>query len=132
MKYLHVFVDTNVFMHGFEMGIKLEDDLRALISKGFNIFVHPLVEAEIMELLLEKGKIGQQANVAMNMLSHFNSYADTRNYVGTDIAVLKAAKREKGIVVTLDKNLRDRCIKQNVNVISSFKKGRLKLFGYID
>jgi rRNA-processing protein FCF1 len=132
MNYLSVFVDTNVFMHGFEIGIKLEDDLKALINKGFNILIHPSVEAEIIELLLDKGKIGQQANVAMNMLSHFNPYEDTRNYVGTDIAILRSAKREKGIVVTLDKILRDRCIKQNVNVISSFKKGRLKLFGYID
>jgi len=132
MKHIRVFVDTNVFMHGFEIGIKLEDDLKSLINKGFEIFVHPLVEAEIIELLLEKGKIGQQANVAMNMLSRFNSYEDTRSYAGTDIAVLKSAKREKGILVTLDKNLRDRCIKQNVNVISSFKKGRLKLYGYID
>ncbi len=132
MTYLHVFVDTNIFMHGFEIGIKLEDDLRALISRGFTIFVHPMVEDEIMELLLEKGKIGQQANVAMNMLSQFNSYEDKREYVGTDIAVLRSAKREKGLVVTLDKKLRDRCMKQNVNVISSFKKGRLKLYGYID
>ena len=132
MKKIPVFLDTNILLHSMELGINIERDLQSLINRSFIVYIHPLVEAEIINMLLEDGKLGQQANVAMKLMAYFDSYTDERKYFGADISLLRSAKRDGGLVLTLDKELRDRCIRDKVPVISSFKKGRLKLFGWID
>ncbi len=132
INYVPVFIDTNVLLHAMDLGINIVEDLKTVINKGFEIIIHPMVEAEIIEALMDTGKLGRQARFAMKLMSSFESYYDPREYDGTDICLLISAKRNKGCVFTLDKGLRDRCIAEGVCVISSYKKGKLKLHGYID
>lgn len=127
---IQIFLDTNVLMHADKLHMNIEDAIENLIGKSVEILIHPLVEAEIIDSLLEKGKKGNIANFAMKMMSLFTPYLDDREYSGTDTAVLLSAKREGGIVFTLDLALKKRCSAQGIPVISSFIKGKLKLYGF--
>lgn len=117
-------------MHADKLHMNIEDAIENLIGKSVEILIHPLVEAEIIDSLLEKGKKGNIANFAMKMMSLFTPYLDDREYSGTDTAVLLSAKREDGIVFTLDLALKKRCLAQGIPVISRFIKGKLKLYGF--
>lgn len=126
-----IFLDTNALMHSIELGINIKEHINRLVDRSYVILVHPMVLAEIMDLMLEDGKTGRQAKLAMQLSSLFRSYEDDRTYDGTDVCLLYSAMREEGVVFTYDKELRDRCVKHNVPVISLFKKGNMKLFGHI-
>ncbi|MCY3410325.1 MAG: hypothetical protein INQ03_01700 [Candidatus Heimdallarchaeota archaeon] len=126
---MKVFLDTNVLLHADTLTQSIEDSIRTLIGVQVEILIHPAVEAEIIDSLLEVGKKGNQANFAMKFMSLFGQYLDEKEYSGTDTALLISAKREGACVFTLDLGLKRRCLANGVPVISSFKKGRLKLYG---
>ncbi len=125
---MKVFLDTNVLLHVEKLKVNIQDSIDNLIGNA-EILIHPMVEAEIISALLDKGKKGQQANLAMQLLSHFSQYLDDKEYPGTDTALLITAKRENGIVFTLDLALKKRCSNAGIPVISSYKFKRLKLYG---
>ncbi|MHA2098023.1 MAG: PIN domain-containing protein [Candidatus Kariarchaeaceae archaeon] len=130
-KILPIFIDTNVLLHHFEYKLNIEDAIERIISKKFEIYVHPMVEAEIIDALTKKGKIARQAKVAMQLISRYYGYKDKKGYHGADIALIKSAEREGGCVLTFDKDLKHRCKAQNIPVISVYRQGRLALTGEI-
>ncbi len=132
MTELAIFIDTNVLLHSSDYGLNIPDEISRLINSKFIIFVHPSVESEIINTLTTKGKSSRQARLAIQLSSRFQSYIDDKIFAGADQALLETAEKENGCVLTFDKGLKSKCIKRNVPVISFFKKGRLKLFGYVE
>lgn len=124
-----VFLDTNILYRADKFSLNIEDIIANLIGRSTEILIHPVVEAEIIGSLMEPGKIGLQANLAMKLLSLFTQYLDEREYNGPDTALFISAKRENATIFTLDQVLKKRCIRSGIPVISTFKKGRFKLYG---
>ncbi|MCE7736267.1 MAG: PIN domain-containing protein [Candidatus Heimdallarchaeota archaeon] len=127
-----IFIDTNVLLHHFEFKINIEEAINRIITRKYEIFVHRLVEEEILEALKKKGKVARNAKVAVQLMSRYKEYDDQIEYPGTDIALMEAAEKEKGCVLTFDKDLKQRCKLQGVAVISLYKQGRLSLVGEIE
>lgn len=127
-----IFIDTNVLLHHFEFKINIEEATNRVITRKYEIFVHRLVEVEILEALSKKGKIARNAKVAVQLMSRYKEYDDQIEYPGTDIALIQAAEKEKGCVLTFDKDLKRRCKSQGVAVLSLYKPGRLSLVGEIE
>ena len=65
-------------------------------------------------------------------MSRYKEYDDQIEYPGTDTALIQAAEKGKGCVLTFDKDLKRRCKLQGVAVISLYKPGRLVLVGEIE
>ncbi|MBS85336.1 MAG: hypothetical protein CME83_02070 [Candidatus Heimdallarchaeota archaeon] len=128
---LIILIDTNVLYHSDEYGIRIQDDVTKLIEKKSTIYVHSMVQSEILRDLTKNDKRARYAKFAMELINNFEQYEDDRIYDGTDVAILKTAKRVNGIVFTYDKKLKERCKKINVPVITNFRKGKLQLLGHV-
>lgn len=127
-----IFIDTNVLYHAVDYNYNILEKIKEIINVKFDIVIHPKVEEEIIDALTTKGKIAKQAKFAIQLIALFSRYNDYREYNGADTALLKAATREKGVIFTFDKELKERCVKNNIAVLTHYKIGRLQLIGYID
>ncbi|MFV2014254.1 MAG: PIN domain-containing protein [Candidatus Heimdallarchaeota archaeon] len=127
-----IFIDTNVLLHHFEFKINIEEAINRIVTKKYEIFVHRLVEMEILESLIKKGKVARNAKVAVQLMSRYKEYDDEVEYEGTDVALMQTAKKENGCVLTFDKDLKRRCLSRGIAVISLYKPGRLALTGQIE
>ena len=114
-----------------DYGINIEASVRQLVSKNWEIYVHTMVQQEIIRDLTDKSKRGLKAKLAVQLMTEFQPYDDDREYAGTDIALLETARRISGVVFTFDKELRDRCRKENIPVITHHAKGKVQLIGYV-
>ncbi|MHA2089907.1 MAG: hypothetical protein ACW98K_03530 [Candidatus Kariarchaeaceae archaeon] len=132
MKTIQIFIDTNVLLHSTEMRINITSAVQRVVDGKFDILVHPLVEGELIASLKQEGKLSRNASVAMGLTTEFSSYQDTRQYSGTDQALLRSARRDQGCVLTFDKDLVERCNKMKIPVITNYKKGRFHLVGHIE
>jgi len=126
-----ILLDTNVLYHSLDYGIQIQDAVRRLISRDWQIYVHSMVQAEIIKDLSAPNKLGRQAKFAMQLMTEFEPYEDDREYPGTDTALLETARRIGGVVFTYDKGLRDRCRAVDIPVITHHTKGKVQLIGYV-
>lgn len=122
-----IFIDTNVLLHHFDYKINIEEAINRILTRKYDIFVHRLVEAEIIEALTKKGKIGRNAKIAIQLMSRYKEYDDQVEHAGTDIALIESAQKENGCVLTFDKVLKHRCKARGIAVISHYKTGRFEL-----
>jgi len=126
-----ILLDTNVLYHALDYGIQIREAVARVVSKNFEIYVHTMVQKEILRDLNKPDKLGRQAKFAMQFMKEYENYEDNRSYTGTDTALLETARRINGVVFTFDKELRDRCKRENIPVITHHTTGKVQLVGYI-
>ncbi len=130
-KHLKIFIDTNVLLHAPEWKIRFLSELDRIIERKYAIYIHEKVFEELLEALDDKGALGKRAKLAIEMTPQFESYEDDEDYPGTDIALLNAAKKEGGAVLTFDKGLKKRCKKEGIPVVTNQGMRQLMVDGYI-
>lgn len=128
---LSIFIDTNVLIHSSEFKVNIQEQLLQIIFKKFQVVIHPLVFSELLEKAQNNTKTGKLAKLGLQLTYMYETYEDTAEYPGTDIALLIAAKREHGAVLTFDKELKNRCKQANVPVIYLKRGGQLMVVGFI-
>ncbi|MDH5401824.1 MAG: hypothetical protein OEZ01_11365 [Candidatus Heimdallarchaeota archaeon] len=129
---LIILIDTNVIYHAQEYKINIINKLDLLLNKKYKVVVHPCVESEIIDDLTAHNKNKLLAKFGIQYISNFESFNDPNQYNGTDIALLNTAKQVNGIVLTFDKILKQRCLKEGVAVITNTKSRNLQIFGYTE
>lgn len=128
---LTILIDTNVLMHINEYNMNLEDSISELISRKFEIAVHPMVVDEVITKLKSKGKEKRQAKFALQLMKMLKTLEDENTYTGTDTALLTFAKEQVCVVLTFDKILKERCRKEGIATLSLGKWDRMQLEGYV-
>ncbi len=118
-----VILDSSALMMPFEYSINLEDELTRLLGK-FQI----LVPKPIVEELISLSKIGKgrKKRLAKSALIFIKNYSIIDSEGRGDDSVLFLAKKYQGIVVTNDRDLRNRVKKSSLQTI--FLRGKKKLF----
>ncbi len=118
-----VILDSSALMMPFEYSINLEDELTRLLGK-FQI----LVPKPIVEELISLSKIGKgrKKRLAKSALIFIKNYSIINSEGKGDDSVLFLAKKYQGIVVTNDRDLRNRVKKSSLQTI--FLRGKKKLF----
>lgn len=102
-----IIVDSNALMMVFEFNIDLEGELDRLLGK-YQILIPKNIVDEL-NLLSQKGrgKKKQLAKAALKLLQRYD-IVDVDSNLDVDDAVILAAERYDGIVVTNDRELRKR------------------------
>ena len=125
-----IFIDTNVLLHCFNWKIRLQEQIESLVTTNYEILVHQLVHDEITQIQKSRNS-SKTVKFVLKLIETYNLYDDAQNYPDTDTALLETAKRERGVILTFDKNLMNRCKSAAVPVLYSGKK-KLTLIGYIE
>ena len=117
-----VILDSSGIMMLFEFSIDLEDELTRLLGKFQILVPKPILEE--LRFLSEQGK-GRKRTIAKPALDLIKRY-EIADADGTgDDSVLFLAKKLNGIVVTNDRDLRNRLKKAGLHTI--FLRGKQKL-----
>ena len=118
-----VILDSNSIMMLFEFSIDLEDELNKLIGKH-NIIIPKPIYGEL-EFLSKHGKGKKRiiAKASLKLISRYN-VVDIDEKTGDD-SVFSTARQTNGIVVTNDKELKNRLKKISISVI--FLRAKKKL-----
>lgn len=132
MNFLPIFIDTNVLLHAPEWKVRFISELDRIIPKHYKIFIHDRVFSELLDAYEQGGSLGRKAKLAIDMSPQFESYEDEEDYPGTDIAILSAAKKERGAVMTFDKRLKKRCKDEGIPVITIYGTRQLMVDGFIE
>ncbi|RMG42464.1 MAG: hypothetical protein D6732_00925 [Methanobacteriota archaeon] len=131
MKPLYIFIDTNVLMHAPEWKVRFVSELDRIIPYKYKIVIHERVFSELLDAYEQGGALGRRAKLAIDLSPQFESYEDDQEYPGTDAALLEAAKKEGGAVLTFDKGLKKRCKEAGVPVITIHGSRQLMIDGYL-
>ena len=120
-----VVIDTSAIMMLFEFSVDLEDELRRILG-AYKIVVPKSVIDELKFLAENsKGKKKQIAKPAVKLAEGFEKVSDNLN--NADDAVLFVAKKQKGIVFSNDKELRNRAKKEKIKTICLRSKNHLMI-----
>lgn len=128
---LKIFVDTNVLIHSTEWKVRVTESIDQMNIPKYELIIHPLVFHELMQASEEGGKLGKMAKLALHLASNYTFFEDDLEYAGTDVAILEAAAREQGVVLTFDKKLRERCQERDIPILYAKRHGGIQLIGYI-
>jgi len=118
-----VILDSSALMMPFEYSVNLEDELTRLLGKYQIIVPKPIVEELITLSKIGKGRKKRLAKSALVFIKNYN-IIDSEGK--GDDSVLFLAKKYQGIVVTNDRDLRNRVKKSSLQTI--FLRGKKKLF----
>jgi len=120
-----VVLDSSAILMLFEFSINLEHELTGLIGK-FRIVMPNSILKEL-QVLVQKGD-GRTARSAKASLKLVQKYdvEDSKDLDG-DNSVLFVAEKHNGIVVTNDKELKERAKKRKLHVVYLRGKGKLVL-----
>ena len=120
-----VILDTNALMMLFEFSLNLEEELTRIIGK----FIIIIPKTVLMELkhLSEKGK-GNKKIIAKSSLKLVNRY-EIVDVIGktVDDSVMTLAEKTNGIVLTNDKELKNRLKEKSLKVIILRAKKKLEI-----
>ncbi|MFX1297757.1 MAG: PIN domain-containing protein, partial [Promethearchaeota archaeon] len=119
-----VVLDSSAIMMLFEFNIDLEDELTRLLGK-FQVIVPSPIFIEL-KYLSEQGK-GKKRLIAKPSLKLIEKYEIIKTEETGDDSVLLLAKELNGIVITNDRNLRNRVKKIGLHTIYLRGKNRLVL-----
>jgi rRNA-processing protein FCF1 len=119
-----VILDSSSIMMLFEHSIDLEDELTRLLGKVEIIVPKPIVDELIC--LAENGK-GRKKRLAKPALKLIKDYKVIESEGKGDDSVLNLAKKLKAVVVTNDKELRNRIKQESLKTIYLRGKKRLVL-----
>ncbi len=122
MKMKTVILDTNALFIPLLFKIDLNEALYELIDEPFKIIILDVCIKELEEKLdNEKNpRLRNEIKFALAYSRNFEIYNSEEYPEGTDVdtIILREAKRKSAIVVTNDRKLRSRLIKNNIIVIS--------------
>ena len=118
-----VILDSSALMMPFEYSVNLEDELTRLLGKFQILIPKPIVEELISLSKIGKGRKKRLAKSALVFIKNYN-IIDSEGK--GDDSVLFLAKKYQGIVVTNDRDLRNRVKKSSLQTI--FLRGKKKLF----
>lgn len=118
-----VILDSSALMMPFEYSVNLEDELTRLLGKFSILVPKPIVEELIF---LSKNGKGRKKHLAKSALILIKNYNIIDSEGKGDDSVLFLAKKFQGIVVTNDRDLRNRVKKSSLQTI--FLRGKKKLF----
>ena len=118
-----VILDSSALMMLFEFQVDLEDELTRLVGKYHIIIPKPIYDE--LEFLSKhgRGKKRINAKASLKLVNRYN-VVDVEEKTGDD-SVFSLARQTKGIVVTNDKELKNRLKKISVSVI--FLRAKKKL-----
>ncbi len=119
-----VILDSSSIMMPFEYSINLEDELTRLLGKTNILIPKPIVEELIY---LSKNGKGRKKRLAKPALELIKNYKTIDSEGKGDDSVLFLAKKLKAIVVTNDRELRNRAKKESLQTIYLRGKKRLVL-----
>ena len=117
-----VILDSSAIMMLFEYSINLEDELTRLLGKVKILIPKPIVDELIF--LSENGK-GRKKRLAKPALELIKNYKIIESEGTGDDSVLFLAKRLHAVVVTNDKELRNRIKEESLKTI--FLRGKKRL-----
>jgi rRNA-processing protein FCF1 len=118
-----VILDSSALMTPFEFSINLEDELTRLLGKFSILIPKPIVDELIY---LSKNGKGRKKLLAKSALLLIKNYNIIDSEGKGDDSVLFLAKKFQGIVVTNDRELRNRVKKSSLQTI--YLRGKQKLF----
>lgn len=117
-----VILDTNALFIPLLFKIDLNEALYELIDEPFKIIIPDVCIKELEEKIdNEKNpRLRNEIKFALAYSRNFEIYNSEEYPEGTDVdtIILREAKRKSAIVVTNDRKLRSRLIKNNIIVIS--------------
>ena len=120
-----VVIDSSAIMMLFEFSIDLENELTRLLG-AYKIIVPRSVINELKFLANNaKGKKKQIAKPALKLAEDFELVNDTSK--NADDAVLAIAKKQKAVVFSNDKELRNRAKKEKLKTICLRSKNYLMI-----
>ena len=121
--YKTVILDSSAILMLFEFSIDLEKELTRLLG-NYRIVIPTSIVREL-EFLSEngRGKKKAKAKASLKLIKKYD--AIDADEMGGDDSILELAKKINGIVVTNDKELRDRLKKMSLSVI--FLRAKKKL-----
>jgi rRNA-processing protein FCF1 len=117
-----VILDSSALMMPFEFSINLEDELTRLLGKFKILIPKPIVDELIY---LSKNGKGRKKRLAKPALDLMKNYEIVDSEGRGDDSVLNSAKKFKAIVVTNDRNLRNRIKELSLQTI--YLRGKKKL-----
>ena len=119
-----VLLDTNAIFMIFEFSIDLESELTRLLG-SHKIYIPESVVNEI-EIIREKGKGKQKklANPALQFIKKFPILVHSE-FDSADDSIVQIASEHDAVVVTNDKELRNRLTEKNVSRV--FLRGKQQL-----
>jgi rRNA-processing protein FCF1 len=120
-----VILDSNAILMLFEFSIDLESELTRLIGKNRIIIPEPILRELVFLSKKGKGQKKVNAKAALKLIKDYDIVEiDTMN---ADESVFLLAKKLNAIVVTNDRELRDRLKKNSISVVYLRGKQRLEL-----
>ena len=122
-----VLLDANALMMPAQFQIDLFDELRMLIG-GFDPVVLPGVLQELNGLTRAKGRDGAAARCALTLTEKCTIAQNADLKAGTvDAQVVEYAAKNKCLVVTNDRRVRDALFAQGIGVISLRNQKKLEI-----
>ena len=119
--YKTVILDSSAILMFFEFSLDWENELKSLVG-AYHLVVPSAVVKEL-QLLASRGAGQKKAVAALKLIEKYKTIDEDSLYA--DEALLKIAKKTKGIVITNDTSLRHQLKKQGNSVI--FLRGKKKL-----
>ncbi|MCD6512670.1 MAG: twitching motility protein PilT [Thermoplasmata archaeon] len=123
----NVVLDTNALMIPYQFGINVEKELSRLL--GICRIIVPKSIVEEMERITERG--GSEARAAQLGLSIVKkkNYRVVETEARGDDAVLEAALKMDAVVVTNDKELKNRAAELGLSVVYMRGENKLEMMG---
>jgi hypothetical protein len=124
---LKVLLDANALMMPAQFRIDLFDELRMLIG-AFDPVILPGVLQELHGLTRAKGRDGAAARCALTLAEKCTIVENTDpNAESVDAQVIEYAVRNKCLVVTNDRRVRDALFAEGIGVISLRNQKKLEI-----
>jgi uncharacterized protein len=115
-----VILDTSAILSFFEFSVDWERELNRLLD-AYSLVVPTAVVTEL-QILGKKGKTQKKAAAALKLITKYETIDDEAETA--DEACINIAEKIKGIVITNDRELRERLKKHALPVI--FLRGKKK------
>jgi len=116
-----VILDSSAILMFFEFSLNWEKELARLVG-AYHLLVPTAVINEL-QILAKREKGQKKVAAALKLITKYQTISEDAD--SADEALLKIAKKSQGIVVTNDKDLRERLKNHRIPVI--FLRGKKKL-----
>ena len=119
----NVILDSSAIMMLFEFSIDLEEELTRLLGKYHIIVPSPIVKELENLSKKEPGNKRMKAKASLKMIKSYD-VVNVKNKIG-DESVIELATQINGVVVTNDKELKQKLKEMSISVV--FLRGKNKL-----
>lgn len=120
-----VVLDTNMILLPFTQGVRLEEQLEAMLG-AHTVHVPSSVLSELHMLTRNQGETGRAAKMALTYAKRF--VGEPTGLMGDD-GILQVARKLGAIVATNDRKLQDEATKSGLQVLLAREGSRLAFKG---